>query len=120
MFANWVHIQKPDSDELSLWQKIYHRTGLCVRPFRPGTCLHCILVMRCRISSLPIAGHPGHDSEQQNCFTVKSASGAEPAGLKDGAYFPAINARDLPRNASTILLIGQETTRIGALVEGCL
>ncbi|MFD2741171.1 ornithine cyclodeaminase family protein [Sulfitobacter aestuarii] len=59
-----------------------------------------------------------HGSDPQNRFTVKSASGAELAGLKVGAYFPTNDARGLPRHASTILLIDQNTGRIGALVEG--
>jgi len=60
----------------------------------------------------------GHGSDPQNRFTIKSASGAELAGLKVGAYFPTNDARGLPRHASTILLIDQTTGRIGALVEG--
>ncbi|TFL15926.1 ornithine cyclodeaminase family protein [Jannaschia formosa] len=59
-----------------------------------------------------------HGSNPQNRFTIKSASGAELAGLKVGAYFPTNDARGLPRHASTILLIDQTTGRIGALVEG--
>lgn len=59
-----------------------------------------------------------HASNPQNRFTIKSASGAEPAGFKVGAYFPTNDARGLPRHASTILLIEQTTGRIGALVEG--
>ncbi len=60
----------------------------------------------------------GHGSDPQNRFTIKSASGAELAGLKVGAYFPTNDARGLPRHASTIVLIDQTTGRIGALVEG--
>lgn len=60
----------------------------------------------------------GHGSDPQNRFTVKSAAGAELAGLKVGAYFPTNDARGQPRHASTILLIDQTTGRIGALVEG--
>ena len=52
-----------------------------------------------------------HGSDPQNRFTIKSASGAELAGLKVGAYFPSNDARDLPRHASTILLIDQNTGR---------
>jgi ornithine cyclodeaminase len=59
-----------------------------------------------------------HASDPQNRFTIKSAAGAEVAGLKVGAYFPTNDARGLPRHASTILLIDQESGRIGALVEG--
>lgn len=60
----------------------------------------------------------GHGSDRQNRFTVKSAAGADLAGLKVGAYFPSNDARGLPRHASTILLIDQNTGRIGAVVEG--
>lgn len=59
-----------------------------------------------------------HGSDPQNRFTIKSAAGAELAGLKVGAYFPTNDMHGLPRHASTILLIGQNTGRIGALVEG--
>lgn len=59
-----------------------------------------------------------HGSDPQNRFTVKSASGAELAGLKVGAYFPSNDARGLPRHASTIVLLDQSSGRIGALVEG--
>ncbi len=60
----------------------------------------------------------GHGSDPQNRFTIKSASDAELAGLKVGAYFPTNDARGLPRHASTIVLIDQTTGRISALVEG--
>lgn len=59
-----------------------------------------------------------HASDPQNRFTIKSAAGAELAGLKIGAYFPTNDTRELPRHASTILLIDQKSGRIGALVEG--
>ena len=59
-----------------------------------------------------------HGSDPKNRFTIKSASGAKLAGLKVGAYFPSNDARRLPRHASTILLIDQNTGRIGALIEG--
>ena len=59
-----------------------------------------------------------HGSDPQNRFIIKSAAGAELAGLKVGAYFPTNDTRGLPRHASTIVLIDQTTGRIGALVEG--
>jgi ornithine cyclodeaminase len=59
-----------------------------------------------------------HASDPQNRFTIKSAAGADLAGLKVGAYFPTNDTRGLPRHASTILLIDQNTGRIGALIEG--
>lgn len=62
----------------------------------------------------------GHASNPQNRFTIKSAAGADLAGLKVGAYFPTNDANGLPRHASTILLIDQASGRIGAVVEGSL
>ncbi len=59
-----------------------------------------------------------HASDPQNRFTIKSAAGAELAGLKVGAYFPTNDAQGLPRHASTILLIDQSTGRLGGVVEG--
>ena len=59
-----------------------------------------------------------HGSDPQDRFTIKSAAGADLAGLKVGAYFPSNDARGLPRHASTILLIDQSSGRIGAVVEG--
>lgn len=59
-----------------------------------------------------------HASDPQNRFTIKSAAGSELAGLKIGAYFPTNDARGLPRHVSTILLIDQESGKIGALIEG--
>ena len=59
-----------------------------------------------------------HASDPQNRFTVKSAAGSALAGLKIGAYFPTNDAQGLPRHASTIVLIDQNTGKVGALVEG--
>lgn len=59
-----------------------------------------------------------HASDPQNRFAIKSAAGAELAGLKVGTYFPTNDARGLPRHASTILLIDQHSGKIGALIEG--
>ena len=60
----------------------------------------------------------GHGSDPQDRFTVKSAAGPGLAGLKIGAYFPTNDARGLPRHASTILLLDQDSGRIGAVIEG--
>lgn len=59
-----------------------------------------------------------HASDPQNRFTIKSAAGSELAGLKIGSYFPTNDAQGLPRHASTIVLIDQNTGKVGALVEG--
>lgn len=59
-----------------------------------------------------------HASDPQNRFTIKSAAGSALAGLKIGAYFPTNDAQGLPRHASTIVLIDQNTGKVGALVEG--
>lgn len=66
--------------------------------------------------SFPVV--PAHASDPQNRFTIKSAAGADVAGLKVGAYFPTNDAHGLPRHASTIMLIDQASGKIGALVEG--
>ena len=58
-----------------------------------------------------------HGSEPQNTFSVKSGSTAELAGLKVGSFWPGNPAKGLPRHNSTILLIDQDTGRIGAVVE---
>lgn len=62
----------------------------------------------------------GHGSDSTNRFTIKSATGADVAGLKVGSYFPSNDARGLPRHASTILLFDQTTGRIGAMIEGAI
>lgn len=62
----------------------------------------------------------GHGSDRRNRFTIKSAAGADVAGLKVGSYFPSNDARGLPRHASTILLFDQTTGRIGAVIEGAI
>ncbi|TMV78064.1 ornithine cyclodeaminase family protein, partial [Thioclava sp. BHET1] len=60
----------------------------------------------------------GHASATENRLSLKSASGAGLSGLKVGAYFPTNDARGLPRHASTILLIDENSGRIAAVVEG--
>lgn len=67
-------------------------------------------------SSFPVV--LAHASDPQNRFAIKSAAGSALAGLKVGAYFPTNDAHGLPRHASTILLIDQNSGKIGALVEG--
>jgi ornithine cyclodeaminase len=62
----------------------------------------------------------GHGSDRRNRFTIKSAAGADVAGLKVGSYFPGNDARGLPRHSSTILLFDQTTGRIGAVIEGAI
>lgn len=61
---------------------------------------------------------PGHASDPQNRFTVKSSSDERMAGLKVGSYFPTNDAKGLPRHNSITLLFDQSVGRIGAIVEG--
>lgn len=75
-----------------------------------------IAAIRPEAASFPVV--VAHASDPQNRFTIKSAAGAELAGLKVGAYFPTNDAQGLPRHASTILLIDQSTGRFGGVVEG--
>lgn len=62
----------------------------------------------------------GHGSDPKNRFTIKSAAGADVAGLKVGSYFPSNDAQGLPRHSSAILLFDQATGRIGAVIEGAI
>ncbi len=59
----------------------------------------------------------GHGSDPLNRFTIKSAAGADIAGLKIGSFWPDNPAKGLPRHNSTILLIDQESGRIGTVIE---
>lgn len=59
-----------------------------------------------------------HASDADNRFTIKSAAGSDLAGFKMGAYFPTNDARGLPRHASTIMLIDEDSGKIGAVIEG--
>lgn len=61
-----------------------------------------------------------HGSVASNRFSVKSGATAELAGVKIGAFWPSNPERGLPRHSSTILLIDQETGRIGAVIEASL
>lgn len=61
---------------------------------------------------------PGHASDPQNRFTVKSSSDERMTGLKVGSYFPTNDAKGLPRHNSITLLFDQTVGRIGAIVEG--
>ncbi len=59
----------------------------------------------------------GHGSDAANRFSVKSGAGPDIAGLKVGSYWPGNEAQGRPRHNSTILLLDQDTGRIGAVVE---
>lgn len=61
-----------------------------------------------------------HGSVVTNRFSVKSGATSELAGVKIGAFWPSNPERGLPRHSSTILLIDQETGRIGAVIEASL
>lgn len=58
-----------------------------------------------------------HGSVSSNRFSVKSGTTSQLAGVKIGAFWPSNPERGLPRHSSTILLIDQETGRIGAVIE---
>lgn len=60
----------------------------------------------------------GHGADPGNRFTIKSAATAELAGLKVGSYWPANDAKGMPRHSSTIMLLDQGTGRVSAVVEG--
>ncbi|RDE08113.1 ornithine cyclodeaminase family protein [Pelagibacterium lacus] len=59
----------------------------------------------------------GHGSDPADTFTVKSGAGPDIAGLKVGSYWPGNAARGWPRHNSTVLLIDQDSGRIGAVIE---
>jgi ornithine cyclodeaminase len=59
----------------------------------------------------------GHGSKRENRFTVKAAATSDLAGLKVGSFWPANQARGLPRHNSMILLFDQEVGRIATAIE---
>lgn len=58
-----------------------------------------------------------HGSRPENRVSIKSGAGPRIAGAKIGTYWPGNLGRGLPRHCSAIILLDQETGRIGALVE---
>lgn len=54
---------------------------------------------------------------QGEVFALKSGSTAELVGVKIGSYWPRADARGLPRHASTVILLDQDTGRVAAIVE---
>jgi ornithine cyclodeaminase len=56
-------------------------------------------------------------SGQGESFSLKSGSSAELVGVKIGSYWPQADAYDLPRHASTVILLNQDTGRVAAVVE---
>lgn len=59
----------------------------------------------------------GHGSDEQNKFTVKSASSAHLAGVKIGSYWPSNTSKGIARHNSLLLLFDQAHGRIGAVIE---
>ncbi len=59
----------------------------------------------------------GHGSNQSDRFTIKSAAGAETAGLKVGSYWPGNAELGIPRHNSTILLFDQRVGAIGTVIQ---
>lgn len=50
-------------------------------------------------------------------FSLKSGSSTDLAGVKIGSYWPRADAKSLPRHASTVILLDQDTGRVSAVVE---
>ncbi|HEY0448235.1 ornithine cyclodeaminase family protein [Actinophytocola sp.] len=59
----------------------------------------------------------GHGSDPRNEFAIKSAASGKVAGLKVGSYWPGNAARGLARHSSLIMLLDQDTGRVGAVIE---
>lgn len=59
----------------------------------------------------------GHAREATNTFSIKSGSSDELTGVKIGSFWSGNPARGLPRHNSTIVLLDQDTGRLGAVIE---
>ena len=58
-----------------------------------------------------------HGTGSGEVFALKSGASAELVGVKIGSYWPRADAHGLPRHASTVVLLDQETGRVAAVVE---
>jgi ornithine cyclodeaminase/alanine dehydrogenase-like protein (mu-crystallin family) len=56
-------------------------------------------------------------SDRGNRFTLKAGATTTTAGVKIGGYWPGNTARGIPRHSSTVVLLDQDTGRVGAIVE---
>jgi ornithine cyclodeaminase len=59
----------------------------------------------------------GRAREATNTFSIKSGSSNDLTGVKIGSFWSGNPARGLPRHNSTIVLLDQETGRLGAVIE---
>ena len=59
----------------------------------------------------------GRAREATNTFSIKSGSSNDLTGVKIGSFWSGNPARGLPRHNSTIVLLDQDTGRLGAVVE---
>ncbi len=59
----------------------------------------------------------GRVREATNTFSIKSGSSDELTGVKIGSFWSGNPARGLPRHNSTIVLLDQDTGRLGAVIE---
>lgn len=59
----------------------------------------------------------GRSRDASNTFSIKSGSSDELTGVKIGSFWSGNPARGLPRHNSTIVLLDQETGRLGAVIE---
>ena len=59
----------------------------------------------------------GRAQEATNTFSIKSGSSNDLTGVKIGSFWSGNPARGLPRHNSTIVLLDQDTGRLGAVIE---
>ncbi|QIA23563.1 ornithine cyclodeaminase family protein [Mesorhizobium sp. AA22] len=59
----------------------------------------------------------GRAQEATNTFSIKSGSSDELTGVKIGSFWSGNPARGLPRHNSTVVLLDQDTGRLGAVIE---
>ncbi|RWC93150.1 MAG: ornithine cyclodeaminase family protein [Mesorhizobium sp.] len=59
----------------------------------------------------------GRAREASNTFSIKSGSSGGLTGVKIGSFWSGNPARGLPRHNSTIVLLDQQTGRLGAVIE---
>ncbi|MEJ2626700.1 MAG: ornithine cyclodeaminase family protein, partial [Pseudolabrys sp.] len=62
----------------------------------------------------------GRSCESTNTFSIKSGWSKDLTGVKIGSFWSGNPARGLPRHNSTIVLLDQDTGRLGAVIEAGL
>jgi ornithine cyclodeaminase len=75
------------------------------------------LVVAASKQSLVFPAVLGRAREAINTFSIKSGSSDELTGIKIGSFWSGNPARGLPRHNSTIVLLDQQTGRLGAVIE---